>query len=158
VSSTWNLEQAKAVRISPLRLLSDVAREKGYSLEQAGSFTPSGLFDEVKSACSAIVRSMLAGELRSFLRDLDARIDRQDLSAAHRSVRDSIDSLIEQYAEFEHSPWGRRAWAEYGASAATARGGATGRRILEGTGRGAFLAEPLHLKFCPASAPAPAAG
>jgi hypothetical protein len=48
VSSTWNLEQANAVRISPLRLLSDVAREKAYSLEQAGSFTPSGLLDGVK--------------------------------------------------------------------------------------------------------------
>lgn len=69
------LEQAKGANLSCTKLLSEVAREKWCNLERADGYTEVGLFYEVRSACSDMVRSLPAGELRQCLLQLDTSLD-----------------------------------------------------------------------------------
>ena len=137
------LEQARAARISPTMLLSDVAREKAHNLELAGAFTECGLVDEVRTACSDSIRALPEGELRSLLRTLDVEIDKLHLGSSN-NARHDLDILILKYDEFERSPWGRRAWEAHWSSAPPpARAPAPPARPAagsrpEGVGRGAF--------------------
>lgn len=128
------LEQAKSSSLSRTKLISEVAREKSCNLERAGGYTPEGLFYEIRSACSEIVRSLPLGELRQCLLNLDSRLD------SSGGVARGLDPIIEAFDEFERSTWGRRLWSEHWDRVAPPAGARQGGGRPEGTGRGVFPA------------------